>query len=112
MIVVLISGLLYKIIVNNIFRNKITYKYEDMYDLNDMENLISEVNKIIEQENIQLDNLEETGEILNIGGNISLVYDKSKNKVYLVDIREERKEKLLDFKKLENRTVVIPVSRK
>lgn len=108
----LFSLCFYKIITNNIQRNNLKYKYSDLNDIGDMEKVISQVNFIVNENNIHLDEIENTGEVINLDNEVVLTYDKGNDRYSIVDTKSLKREVILNYKKNGERYYLIPYENK
>ena len=112
MICSLVSISIYRIIYNNLLRSSINYSYTDLYNNEYVENIISQANFHLKDNNVNLDDVKLNKQTINIDSDICLKYDYMKNIFVIIDSINSSKDIKLRNKFVDDTWVVVPYEQK
>lgn len=82
MIAALISAYSYGIVINN-KRSGVTFKYNDLYDLGELEEILPQVNLYLKNDNSGIKDRIQNGIPISISSTISIIYSRNFDKVQI-----------------------------
>lgn len=85
MIISFVASFLFKIADNNFMRRKIKYRYEDIYKVNNYEEILQKTNLIIKNNKINLSEVKDGQRIIEEGNYFTVIYDGLKKYFILKD---------------------------
>lgn len=85
MIISFVASFLFKIADNNFMRRKIKHRYEDIYKVNNYEEILQKTNLIIKNNKINLSEVKDGQRIIEEGNYFTVIYDGLKKYFILKD---------------------------
>lgn len=100
-----------KIIINNVRREKLIYEYKDLYSYSINSDYITKANKIIKEENIKLNNIND-GWCLIIEPGVLLIYDAINNNFKINSLDTRISDLVLKYIVKDEEIMILPQNNK